>query len=662
MPTAWSKNAHRPPAFRAKHRRSGAIVCGSIALALAASTLSTTTAVATSASTPSDQGAYRIEWLPAPGAETSRATAISADGKRVGGTITRERRGGDITSAAIWTGRSPRILAPLGGDVARVESIDEDGRAAGYTTSQSGVELALPAITRSGRWSPLPLLPDTAGGTAESISGGVTVGWMTDADENFSLPFIHAPGGNTRSLGSFGGSSGQALDINSDGMAAGWSQTADEGFRSLGFITQPGGSLDDAERIEGLGGSTTFVRAINEWGAVVGDGATSTGVSKAFVRLPEGEATAIAGPWSDARYTLARDVNDRLQVVGDGPTSASNDTQKAWYWDPQQGHVALDSLVRLPAGWSVAYANAISADGSIAGEVRTSRGEFKAAVLRPRAIAASNDRIAFVSERDGDDDLYLTTVGGSPSDQLTNNTTVDRAPQWSPNGRALTFNSRRAPHSTIPQIYVINTGSGRTTRISTSTQDDARASWAPDGRSLLFQRGSFSTGFSLWQAKLSGGWERRLTTPPTTAPVIDAAADSNPRTGEVVFQTNRGSAGIFPFRLALLNPTTRAVSNLPVALTSSIDGPRWSPDGRQIVFASGGDLYVLTRATGNLTQVTAGEEGDLSPDWSPDGRSLVFQSDRVIEDGGIHTIDLATKQVKFIGEGRTPVWAAAARR
>ncbi|HJS48317.1 MAG TPA: DPP IV N-terminal domain-containing protein, partial [Gemmatimonadales bacterium] len=75
----------------------------------------------------------------------------------------------------------------------------------------------------------------------------------------------------------------------------------------------------------------------------------------------------------------------------------------------------------------------------------------------------------------------------------------------------------------------------------------------------------------------------------------------------------------------------KVVQRLEVDL-NGVTNPTWSPDGRRIAFTGydGGlsDLYVIERATGEVTRLTADRYADLQPAWSPDGRRLAFVTDR----------------------------------
>ncbi|MGQ0697534.1 MAG: DPP IV N-terminal domain-containing protein [Panacagrimonas sp.] len=265
--------------------------------------------------------------------------------------------------------------------------------------------------------------------------------------------------------------------------------------------------------------------------------------------------------------------------------------------------------------------------------------------------------IAFVCEYgDGDnDELCLMNADGSKVRRITDNPGPDRAPTWNAEGTQLAFNSRRDPHADRPQIYRYDVASGEIRRLTNGELEDQRASWTPDGEAVVFQRGNFTIGYELFLQSVAGGPPQQLTDNPGR---INAAGSYAPDGSALALQSNRDETGLFPFSTYVVDTASSNVTRLATEIAESHDGPRWSPSGDRIAFSAGGDLYVITVATGAVTTVTDDDFSDSSPAWSPDGRMLVFQSDRFDEDlTTIHVIDLETREIGDLGEGRTPVWS-----
>jgi hypothetical protein len=55
-------------------------------------------------------------------------------------------------------------------------------------------------------------------------------------------------------------------------------------------------------------------------------------------------------------------------------------------------------------------------------------------------------------------------------------------------------------------------------------------------------------------------------------------------------------------------------------------GPRWSPDGKQLAYLDGGNLWIMNANGSHKRRVTHGAPGhtDARPSWSPSGRYLAF--------------------------------------
>lgn len=77
-------------------------------------------------------------------------------------------------------------------------------------------------------------------------------------------------------------------------------------------------------------------------------------------------------------------------------------------------------------------------------------------------------------------------------------------------------------------------------------------------------------------------------------------------------------------------PATGGVAALLVSHTANEARPLYSPDGRYLAFISsrtgGGDLYLLTLATGDLKRLTFDDGLDQLDGWSRDGRWIYFSS------------------------------------
>ncbi|MGB6869644.1 MAG: DPP IV N-terminal domain-containing protein [Acidobacteriaceae bacterium] len=97
--------------------------------------------------------------------------------------------------------------------------------------------------------------------------------------------------------------------------------------------------------------------------------------------------------------------------------------------------------------------------------------------------------------------------------------------------------------------------------------------------------------------------------------------------------------------LALLLPA--AVFAAPTASLPSLSQPALSPDGREIAFVSGGDIWSVPAEGGAAHLLVSNPATESRPLWSPDGSRLAFVSTRT-GNGDIYVLTLATGQLARI--------------
>ena len=158
--------------------------------------------------------------------------------------------------------------------------------------------------------------------------------------------------------------------------------------------------------------------------------------------------------------------------------------------------------------------------------------------------SADSKRLAFQSNRDGNDEIYVVNADGSGLTRLTNHPASDGHPTWSPDNKRLAFESNRDGKF---QLYVVNADGSNATRI-TDAGENRRPYWCPSCyERIVFVSNRDGINWSVYATNSDGSNKARLTVqlPGSTAP------DDNPAWTGLPLQTQ------FPFRRPSPVPTPR---------------------------------------------------------------------------------------------------------
>ncbi len=126
------------------------------------------------------------------------------------------------------------------------------------------------------------------------------------------------------------------------------------------------------------------------------------------------------------------------------------------------------------------------------------------------AFSPDGKRIAFSSNRDGNNEIYVMNVDGSGVRRLTNHPAGDIAPTWNPTGTQIAFTSDRIGVNQ-PQIYLMNADGTGVRRLTTGESYVDRATWSPAPYTEIAFTARTPAGFDIKAYDLATGQTRQLT-------------------------------------------------------------------------------------------------------------------------------------------------------
>ena len=260
--------------------------------------------------------------------------------------------------------------------------------------------------------------------------------------------------------------------------------------------------------------------------------------------------------------------------------------------------------------------------------------------------------------------IWKVSVAGGPGRQITFGERGDNQPQWSPDGRYISFLSARGPgqgeDAPRAQVHIMRSDGGEAWKLTDAKEAVTSYSWSPDSTRIAF-----------------------VTTDPRLS---DEESAIRKRDDERVFEGDFRYAHVWTIAV-----DSKAASQVTKGRDFTVSGaPSWAPDGKRFVFSAKPttmlrdqrtDIYIADATGTSVEKITGNPGGDSQPQWSPDGASIAFVSEPVdakpigdgtypsyIGHGHLMIYDVARKAAKdvwgrdFDVDGGAPQWTADSRQ
>lgn len=202
--------------------------------------------------------------------------------------------------------------------------------------------------------------------------------------------------------------------------------------------------------------------------------------------------------------------------------------------------------------------------------------------------------------------------------------------QVSPDGKQLVFAMHRQGRK---HIFVMPAEGGSPKRVLLDPMDQVQPRWSPDSQQIAFHSDEAGDDRNIWVVPAEGGAARQLTEDPSWEVLPHWSPDGR----QILFTTlsfEGPRASGAARSISAVSPqgggVRTVVQDAAIAMTGLYQ--TWSPDSREIVFASNKtgneEIWITSVEGGKSRQVTRHPASDRLPDWSPDGGWILFISDR----------------------------------
>jgi len=247
---------------------------------------------------------------------------------------------------------------------------------------------------------------------------------------------------------------------------------------------------------------------------------------------------------------------------------------------------------------------------------------FRAADAAVKATSGLNgffaSKLAFVSNRTGKDEIYVSDLFFGEMKQITNDRAFAMTPRWSPDGTRLIYTSFFK--SGFPDIYLLNLATMRRDTFVSVQGTNSGARFSPNGQQVVMVLSGYGTP-EISVSPVSGRPISRL----TFSEAVKSSPCFSPDGAQIVFASEPGPQ-LYVMLAQSRSPARRITNSGFSTYCAEPDWSRGDPSKIAFTFRKDGQFQVavLDQKTGKSEQVSKAPYDGVEPCWLADGRHLMY--------------------------------------